>query len=85
MMRYQGNVAAVAEAYRNARELMGNEATAFELARQCYNDLWPGQPTDHVDRKVEQIVRPVRNALAAGRSCCSAGRVSAVMYETQAG
>jgi hypothetical protein len=31
-MRYQDEVAAVAEAYRNARELMGNEATAFELS-----------------------------------------------------
>jgi len=57
---------AVAEAYRNARELVGSEATAFELARQCYDDLWPGRAGDQIDREVEQIVQPVRTAMAAG-------------------
>ena len=50
------------------RELMSREATAFELARQCYDDLWPGHPPEQVGREIEQIVKPVRAALAAGRS-----------------
>jgi hypothetical protein len=68
MTRYEDEVAAVAVTYRDARELMGSEATALKLARQCYNDLWPGHPPEQVGREVEQIVRPVRAALATGRS-----------------
>ena len=68
MTRYEDEVAAVAEAYRDARELMGSEAAAFELARQCYDDLWPGRAGDQINREVDQIVKPVRTALAAGRS-----------------
>jgi len=40
------------------RELMSREATAFELARQCYDDLWLGHPSDQVGREIEQIVLP---------------------------
>jgi hypothetical protein len=36
-----------------ARELMSSEATAFELARQCYDDLWLGHPSDQVGREIE--------------------------------
>jgi hypothetical protein len=68
MMRHEDEVAAVAEAYRTARELMGSEATAVELARQCYDDLWPGCAGDQVNREVDQIVKPVRAALDARRS-----------------
>ena len=74
MTRYEDEVAAVAVTYRDARELMGSEATAFELARQCYNDLWPGRAGDQVDRGVDQIVKPVRAALDAGRSWRSCHR-----------
>ena len=70
MTRYEDEVAAVAVTYRDARERMGSEATAVELARQCYDDLWPGHSPEQVGREVEQIVKPVRAALAAGRSWC---------------
>ena len=84
MTRYEDEVAAVAETYR-ARDLKSSEATAFELARQCYDDLWPGHPPDQVGREVEPIVRPVRAALAARHSsCCSVGRGSAAMHGIQA-
>jgi hypothetical protein len=74
MTRYEDEVAAVAEAYRSARERTGSETMAFELARQCYDDLWPCHPPGQVRREVEQIVKPVRNALAAGRSWHTAHR-----------
>jgi hypothetical protein len=37
---------------------MSREATASELARQCYDDLWLGHPSDQVGREIEQIVLP---------------------------
>ena len=68
MTRYEDEVAAVAETYRDARELIGSEPMAFELACRCYDDLWPGRAGDQVNREVDQIVQPVRAALDAGRS-----------------
>ena len=46
---------AVAEAYANARSLRADDATAAELARQCYRDLFPGVPEDRVDRKSTRL------------------------------
>ena len=67
MTRYEDEVAAVAEAYRTARELMGSETAALELARQCYDDLWLGHPSDQVGREIEQIVLPPDIPLKAVR------------------
>ena len=36
-----------------ARELMSREATAFELAGQCYDDLCLGHSSDQVSREIE--------------------------------
>ncbi|WP_158046440.1 hypothetical protein [Skermanella pratensis] len=73
MARGVDDEAAVAEVYANARSLRADEATAAELARQCYRDLFPHVPDDRVAAEVERIVKPVRDAVDAGRSWWAGG------------
>ena len=68
MTLHEDRLAFVAMTYGDARDWRGSDETAFELAHQCYNDLFPGHAADHVDREVSDIVKPVRDALAVGRS-----------------
>lgn len=67
MVRDVKDEAVVAGIYGSAREARADEDTAFELARQCYDDLWPGLPPDQVTAEVERIVSPVRQAIATGQ------------------
>lgn len=73
MARGVDDEVAVAEAYANARSLRADDATAVELARQCYRDLFPGVSEDQVAAEVERIVKPVREAVDAGRSWWAGG------------
>ncbi|MGF7213723.1 hypothetical protein GGE65_008373 [Skermanella aerolata] len=56
---------AVGSIYWAARKGHADDGVAFELARQCYDDLCPCVPPEQAHAEVNRIIEPFREAIAA--------------------